>query len=196
MRSQVQVLAGPPTNPAGHSAGGSEPGTLAGGLGRAGAARPSRRHAHQPPPGPPPRAAGPMTTTHRGRPPSRGRQPRGRCGNLALRHRPTDPTRPRQRRPRPGLPGRPSSRSTTRQPIGTRPVPVVTVARRLDLVPTAAGGGRDGRVRTDGGGQQPAGHRTARHRTHWTPEGLDTGCTGHHGRTPDGWTAGPGRRNR
>jgi hypothetical protein len=42
MRSQVQVLAGPPTNPAGQSAAGSEPGALAAGLGRAGAAHTRR----------------------------------------------------------------------------------------------------------------------------------------------------------
>ena len=41
MRSQVQVLAGPPPIVAGQSAAGSEPGALAAGLGRAGAARPS-----------------------------------------------------------------------------------------------------------------------------------------------------------
>jgi hypothetical protein len=38
MRSQVQVLAGPPHIPAGHSAVGSEPGAAAASLGRAGAA--------------------------------------------------------------------------------------------------------------------------------------------------------------
>jgi hypothetical protein len=48
MRSQVQVLAGPPPIPAGHSAVGSEPGTPAASLGRVGAARPPRRHAHRP----------------------------------------------------------------------------------------------------------------------------------------------------
>src|SRR5215218_3884724 len=41
MRSQVQVLAGPPPIVAGHSAAGSELGALVAGLGRAGAARPS-----------------------------------------------------------------------------------------------------------------------------------------------------------
>jgi hypothetical protein len=41
MRSQVQVLAGPPTIPAGHSAAGSEAGMPAASLGRVGAARPS-----------------------------------------------------------------------------------------------------------------------------------------------------------
>jgi hypothetical protein len=51
MRSQVQVLAGPPPIPAGHSAAGSEPGTPAAGLGRAGAAprpRPAPRAAATP----------------------------------------------------------------------------------------------------------------------------------------------------
>jgi hypothetical protein len=41
MRSQVQVLAGPPAIPTGQSAVGSKPGTLAASLGRAGAAPPS-----------------------------------------------------------------------------------------------------------------------------------------------------------
>jgi hypothetical protein len=84
MRSQVQVLAGPPPILAGQSAVGSEPGALAASLGRAGAARPSRRAAHWPLPGPSTGASGSTTTTHRGRTPSPGRQPRGRCGNLAL----------------------------------------------------------------------------------------------------------------
>ena len=58
MRSQVQVLAGPPPIVAGHSATGSELGALAAGLGRAGAARP-------PPPAPllaPPGAARPSVS--------------------------------------------------------------------------------------------------------------------------------------
>src|SRR5829696_6768862 len=46
MRSQVQVLAGPPPIVAGHSGPSTEPGALAAGLGRAGAAHPS-------PPAPP-----------------------------------------------------------------------------------------------------------------------------------------------
>jgi hypothetical protein len=78
----------------------------------------------------------------------------------------------------------------------------MTVARRLGLVPTPPPElGPDGRVRTDGGGHQTAGRRTGGHQrldtgrpdigqaghwTHWTPDG----------RTLDGWTAGPGRRNR
>jgi hypothetical protein len=67
MRSQVQVLAGPPPIVPGQSAVGSEPGTLAAGLGRAGAARPSPPAPPVVPPGPPTRAAASATTTHRGR---------------------------------------------------------------------------------------------------------------------------------
>jgi hypothetical protein len=71
MRSQVQVLAGPPPIVAGHSAAGSEPSWLTAGLGRAGAARPSPPARPVAPPGPPTRASGSATTTHRGRGPSR-----------------------------------------------------------------------------------------------------------------------------
>jgi hypothetical protein len=83
MRSQVQVLAGPPPIVAAQSAAGSEPGALAAGLGRAGAARPSPPAPPLAPPGAPTRASGSATTTHRGRAPSRGRQPRGGCSHLA-----------------------------------------------------------------------------------------------------------------
>jgi hypothetical protein len=83
MRSQVQVLAGPPPITAGQSAVGSEPGALAAGLGRAGAARPSPPARPSAPPGPPTRAAASTTTTHRGLAPRPGRQPRGRRGHLA-----------------------------------------------------------------------------------------------------------------
>jgi hypothetical protein len=68
-------------------------------------------------------------------------------------------------------------------------VPVVPVARRLDLVPTAAGGGMRWTRPDERGGQPPAGHRTAGHRTAghqtaghptgWTPDGLDTQRAGH-----------------
>jgi hypothetical protein len=83
MRSQVQVLAGPPHIPAGHSAVGSEPGAAAASLGRAGAARLSPSARPSALSGPPTRAAGSTTTTHRGRPPSTGRQLCGRRGHLA-----------------------------------------------------------------------------------------------------------------
>ena len=109
MRSQVQVLAGPLPNPAGQSAAGSELGTLAAGLGRAGAARPSppappvtlRVH----PPGRQARRRPPTVVA----PPAQGRQPRVRCRQLALPPAPVPtapppatgaPTR------RPGRPGR------------------------------------------------------------------------------------------
>jgi hypothetical protein len=72
MRSQVQVLAGPPVIVAGQSAVGSKPGALAGCLGRAGAARPSPPASPSAPPGPSTRAAGTSTTTHSGRPPIPG----------------------------------------------------------------------------------------------------------------------------
>jgi hypothetical protein len=54
MRSQVQVLAGPPLIPAGHSAAGSEPRTPAAGLGRAGAAPHPRPGGHPDRPAPRP----------------------------------------------------------------------------------------------------------------------------------------------
>jgi hypothetical protein len=97
MRSQVQVLAGPPTIIAGHSVVGAEPGAPAACLGRAGAARPSRRHAHRPLRVRPSQASGSTTTTHRGRAPSTGRQPRDRCGNLPPQ---TAPVPSRRRQPR------------------------------------------------------------------------------------------------
>jgi len=67
MRSQVQVLAGPPAIVAGQSAAGSGPGAFAAGLGRAGAARPSAPAGPVAPSGPPTRVSGSATTTHRGR---------------------------------------------------------------------------------------------------------------------------------
>jgi hypothetical protein len=94
MRSQVQVLAGPPPIVAGQSTAGSEPGALAVGLGRAGAARPSPPAPPVAPPGPPTRAAGAATTTHRGRAPSRGRQPRGGGSHLALQPAPVPTAQP------------------------------------------------------------------------------------------------------
>jgi hypothetical protein len=61
MKSEVQLLPGPPPVPAGQSAAG---------LGRAGAARPAPPAHPVAPPGPPTRASGSTTTTHRGRAPS------------------------------------------------------------------------------------------------------------------------------
>jgi hypothetical protein len=97
MRSQVQVLAGPPPIVPGQSAAGTGPGALAAGLGRAGAARPSPPAPPVAPPGPPARPSGSATTTQRGRGPARGRQPRGGCRHLALQPAPGPPrSRPRR----------------------------------------------------------------------------------------------------
>jgi hypothetical protein len=63
-------------------------------LGRAGAARPSPPARPVAPPGPPTRASGSATTTHRGRAPSRGRQPRGGCSYLALQPAPVPTAQP------------------------------------------------------------------------------------------------------
>jgi hypothetical protein len=222
MRSQVQVLAGPPPIPAGHSAAGSEPGAPAASLGRAGAARPSPPARHRPFRTRPPGAAGPHDHHPPWSLPSPGRQPRGRCGNLALQPAPVPPPGHKRRRyaRRPGLPGRsagqarppavtppgpgpgppptpltnatsaasptsgpvgrPSSRSKTRQPTGARPVPVVTVAFRLDLVPPpppevdemdASGRTEADSSRLDAG---RTGHRTHRTPDGRTPDALDT----------------------
>ena len=94
MRSQVQVLAGPPPIVAGQSAAGTEPGALAASLGRAGAARPSPPAPPVAPAGPPTRASGSATTTHRGRAPSRGRQLRGGCRHLVLPPAPVPTAQP------------------------------------------------------------------------------------------------------
>ena len=229
MRSQVQVLAGPPTILAGHSAAGREPGALAATLGRAGAARPSPPASPSGPPGPPSRAAGLTTTTHRGRhpgpdgshaagastsrrslilclaPPPATRAPNAGLACLSLsghapppyptgarvRHRrPADQHASRQHRSRPGLLGRRPNRSTARQPTGTRPVAVVTGARRTDLGPMPPPGrGGDGTHPDRRGGHQPAGrwpggHQRAGHRTGGQQ------ATG----PPDTWTTNPGDR--
>jgi hypothetical protein len=119
MRSQVQVLAGPPPIVAGQSTAGSEPGTLTAGLGRAGAARPSPPAPPLAPPGPPTRASGSATTTHRGRAPARGRQPRGGCRHpraaaCFCAHRAAARVGRSERRP--GLPGRSAGKRGRRGP--------------------------------------------------------------------------------
>jgi hypothetical protein len=216
MRSQVQVLAGPPAIVAAQSAVGSKPGTLAGCLGRAGAARPSPPPSPAAPPGPSTRRQAPqqprIVVAHS----SRGGQPRGRCGNLALRP-PSVPSRSRRRRAlrmpawpaqeanvKPGPPPAPDpARVRHRQPPTMRHLGGVARVRACSAVDRAAPRrgsppeldpflwrrlpaastwspppppevGRDGRVRTDGGGQQPAGRRTGGHRTGWTLDALDT----------------------
>jgi hypothetical protein len=214
MRSQVQVLAGPPTIIAAQSTAGSEPGALAAGLGRAGAARPSPPTPPVAPPGPPTRPSGSATTTQRGRAPQpedashaagadTSRRPGlpGRSAGKRGRRGP-HPTRPARVRHRPptdrrdlgSVAGVPASStvvepSTARQPPGPPPVPVVRVARpaRPDPHRHRLSMGGDGRVRTDG----------------WTSDGWTrTGgqqtaerrtlrtTTSPGDRTADGWTAG------
>jgi hypothetical protein len=204
MRSQVQVLAGPPPIVAGQSTAGSEPGALAAGLGRAGAARPSPSAPPLAPPGPPTRASASATTTHRGRAPSRGRQPRGGCRHLAAAcsraHRAA--ARDGRSARRPGLPGRSAGKRGRRGPHPTRrpgsatdlPLTNATWAASPAYRPSRPGFptpppelGGDGRVRMDGGRHQTAGHRTGGQQTGdrralWTTSPGD--------RTPDGWTAG------
>jgi hypothetical protein len=127
MRSQVQVLAGPPAIPAGHSAVSGEPGAPTASLGRAGAARPSRRHAHRPSRTRPPGAAGPMTTTHRGRHPAQDGSHAAAAATSRWRLLPCPPRSRKRRRSlhRPGLPGRSAgqARPAAVTPPGPGPPP-------------------------------------------------------------------------
>jgi hypothetical protein len=136
MRSQVQVLAGPPPIPAGHGPLARRPSTPGG-----------RHHDHHPP----------------CRPPGPGRQPpaaatTSRCSRLPLRaHRaaasdPTDQRATRAASPAFGLLGRRPSRWTRWQPAGTRPLLWCRLPGAATWFPTPPPAvGRDGRVRTDGG---------------------------------------------
>jgi hypothetical protein len=172
-----------------------------------------------------------MTTTHRGRHPSRGRPPPGPlrhpralppaplptpqpqatalctpawpawspsrssaaapAPHLArVRHRPPLTNATSAASPASG-PARPSIeplQDAAAHRASTRSVVTVAAASTCSPPPPPEGR-RDGRVRTDGGGQQPpghrtAGHRTAGHRTGWTLDALDTQTAGH-------WTARP-----
>jgi hypothetical protein len=180
MRSQVQVLAGPPPIPAGHSAVDTQPGTPAASLGRAGAAPPPRQQAHRPFRVRPPRRPAPRSplsvvahpTQHgsraAGAASSRHRKP------LALRTPACLVAQPVTRGRRLPLPGpvrirhqppltdaRPGSVARV-QALGRRPSrptarqptgtrPVpVTGARRSDLSQRHRRCRTDGRVRTDG----------------------------------------------
>jgi hypothetical protein len=197
MRSQVQVLAGPPAIPAGHSVVGSEPAAPAASLGRAGAARPS-------PAGTPTGPSGPL---HPGRqdhdhhipwPPT---QPRtaatSRCSPLRAHSAAASDGAPHA-----GPACLVAQRSSAA--VAARPHP----GPRRQRPPLTNARPRQRRPRPDGrGGQQPAGRVGTRrpdtgragHRTRWTPDALDTGRAGRwtpDGRTPDGWTAGSGRQNR
>jgi hypothetical protein len=193
MRSQVQVLAGPPPIVAGQSAAGTEPGALAAGLGRAGAARPSPPAPPMAPPGPPTRASGSATTTHRGRAPSRGRQPRGGCSHLALQPAPVPTAQPPARGSarRPGLPGRSVVKRGRRGPHPTRRPGSAT-----DLSLTNATAAASPASRPPGPSIEPSTARQpqGRHRFRWSrsPGHLlrweDTDASGRTGQTADGWT--------
>jgi hypothetical protein len=138
MRSQVQVLAGPPAIVAAQSAVGSKPGTLAGCLGRAGAARPSPPARPSAPPGPSTRPAGATTTTHRGRAPIPRtavtrpvRQPHAAASSRAHSAAAGDG----RSACRPGLPGRPASSAAAAR---TRPGPGPPPTARRPWVTAAA----------------------------------------------------------
>jgi hypothetical protein len=184
MRSQVQVLAGPPPIPAGHSAVGSEPGAPAASLGRAGAAPPIPAGTPSALPGPSTRAAASTTTTHRGRHHHEdGSHAAGaatsRCGLLPCLAQP--PATGRSAR-RPGLPGRPGSSAAaactrpgrvrqrqprrpcatpTRQPIGTSTRSRGAGCLAASACPRTPRLMGTRRTRPDGrGGHQTAGHQT------------------------------------
>jgi hypothetical protein len=217
MRSQVQVLAGPPAIVAGQSAVGSKPGTLAASLGRAGAARPSPPASPSAPSGPV-NAGGGRHDHHAGWSPhpSRGRQPPGRCGNLALRPLAV-PSRSRRRRAlgTPAWPAQEASVKRGRRPHPTRPgfaTDSPPTLRRLGGVARVRGGSAVDRAarrrgspqgpgpRSRGGGCRaasacpqpppPDGGPGGRVRTDgWTPTGWTPDRW-----TPDGRTPDPGRR--
>jgi hypothetical protein len=173
MRSQVQVLAGPPAIVAGQSAVGSKPGTLAASLGRAGAARP-------PPPATGARhAAWPALEGQRqARPP-----PAPDPGPRVHHRQPRRPWVTSAASPGSG-PARPSTRAARRRGpcrIGL-PQPPPPDGDQTDA------SGRTGRTPAgwppDGPdtGRPDAGSRTTNQ------------VTGHRtGRTPDGWTPHAGR---
>src|SRR5512133_1224449 len=201
MRSQVQVLAGPPAIVAGQSAAGSELGALATGLGRAGAARPSRPAPPVAPPGPPTRPSGSATTTHRGRAPSsrmaatrRVQPPRAaacsRAHSAAAREGRSDR--------RPGLPGRsgqawPLRPAPNRQPGSATDLPLTNATSAASpasqpprplIEPSPARrppGSPPVPVVTVARPPRPG---PDRHRLRWRRRTRPDGW----GQTPDGWT--------
>src|SRR5512132_63661 len=133
MRSQVQVLAGPPPIVAAHSAAGTELGALAAGLGRAGAARHPRRHVQWPlqvrPPGRQPRRRPPTVVAH----PTRGRQPGGGAATSRYSPHPRPPRScPRRAHRTPAWP----AWSLSGQARPPRPAPNPAAGSATDLPPT------------------------------------------------------------
>jgi hypothetical protein len=211
MRSQVQVLAGPPTITAGYSAVGGKPGALAASLGRAGAARPSPPARPSALPAPPIRAAGPTTTTHRGRHPAQDGSYAAAAAPSRWRLVPCPPPSRKRRRSarRPGLPGR--SAGHARPPAvtppgpGSPPTPLTTRSRQHRPRPGLLGVHRAAPRRGSPPGldpfcgdgcppARPGPHRRLRWdemdasgRTEADSSRLDTGRAGHRtGWTPDG----------
>jgi hypothetical protein len=219
MRSQVQVLAGPPPIVAGHSAPSSEPGALAAGLGRAGAARPSRPAPPVAPPGPPTRTSG-SGDDH---PPWSRTQPKdGRHAAAAATSRCRLLPRPPRRRPRragrtPGLACRVAQRASaaaaartpTRRPGSATDLPpanATSAAAPASRPPRPSDRAVDGLAATGPPPvpvvtvARPARPGPQRHRLRRGDGRVRTG------RTPDGWTldgvdsrrptAGPSGRRR
>jgi len=175
MRSQVQVLAGPPPIVTGQSAAGSEPGTLAVGLGRAGAARPSPPAPPLAPPGPPTRPSGSATTTHRGRAPS----PMTAATRRLPRPAPNPAARVRHRTP------------TDQRDVGSlaRVLASATVDRAVDgSAATGASTGSGGHGRPATSTWSPRHRLSGRRRTRPDRRGQTADGWTPHGWTADGWT--------
>jgi hypothetical protein len=220
MRSQVQVLAGPPPIPAGQSAVGSEPGALAGCLGRAGAARPSPAGTLIGPSGP----IHPRVGRHDHHPPWSPTQPRAAATRPVRQPRAaacSRPSRSRQRRAlrTPAWPAGSLSGQARPPPSPTRPGSAtdtpLTEARprqpRPRPGPSAVNPAARGRSRPPGPRPVPVQgappHRPGpqRHRLTWEEtdaSGRTAGhrtaghrTAGHRTRTtePDGWTPHGGR---
>jgi hypothetical protein len=199
MRSQVQVLAGPPPIIAAQSAAGSEPGALAASLGRAGAARPSPPAPPVAPPGPPTRASGSATTTHRGRAPSprtaatrQVQPPRAAACSRAHSAAARDGRSARQ----PGLAGRSAGKRGRRGPHPTRWPGATT-----DLPETNATSAASPASRPPGPSLEPstAGSHRASTRScgqvaRPPPEWEETDASGRTGQTADGWTLDGGQQ--
>jgi len=200
MRSQVQVLAGPPTNPAGQSAAGNKPGALAASLGRAGAAHPSPpAHPVGPPGRPPGRQARrrPRTVVAH---PAPGRQPRGRCSHFARQPAPVPTAQPPTTgAPHTGLtclvargqarPPRPAPNSAARvrhrPPTDQRDVGSVARVSASATVDRAVDGSAATGASTGSGGHgRPA---TSTWSPTLPPEWEETDASGRMGQTPDGW---------